>query len=234
VGVRAGPGRAGQARDQGLGDGDPDAPASKGARSGAEVSGPTWAEFLRDQAHGILAADFFTVESIWLRPLHVFFVIELRTRRVLVAGATRHPDSAWVTQQGTNLSWDVAANGSFRFLIRDRDSKYPPSFDAVCATDGIEVILTPVRAPRANALAERRIRTVRAECLDWVLVHGRRHLERVLRTYVAPYNAQRPHRGLNLRMPEPGSYPAAQPPGRLRVQRRNLLGGLIHEYELAA
>lgn len=145
-------------------------------------SGPTWAEFLRDQAHGILAADFFTVESIWLRTLYVFFVIELRTRRVHVAGATRHPDSAWVTQQGRNLSWDVAASGTFRFLIRDRDSKYASSFDAVFATDGIKVILTPVRAPRANAFAERWVRTVRAECLDWVLVHGRRHLERVLRT----------------------------------------------------
>ncbi len=119
-------------------------------------------------------------------------------------------------------------------MIRDRDSKYASGFDAVFAGDGIEVILTPFRAPRANAFAERWVRTVRAECLDWTLVLGRRHLERILRIYVAHYNAQRPHRGLRLRTPDERSYPADVPPDRLRVHRRDVLGGLIHEYELAA
>jgi transposase InsO family protein len=129
---------------------------------------------------------------------------------------------------------DLTHGGSFRFLIRDRDSKYAASFDAVLASEGIEVILTPVQAPRANAFAERWVRTVRAECLDWTLVLGRRHLERILRTYVAHYNTQRPHRGLDLQTPDPRSYPAGEPPDRLRVQGREVLGGLIHEYELAA
>jgi putative transposase len=196
-------------------------------------SGPTWREFLSAQAGGILAADFFTVESIWLRTLYVCFVIELQSRRVHLGGATRNPASAWVTQQARNLSFGLAGR-TFRFLIRDRDAKYASSFDTVFAGDGIEVILTPVQAPQANAFAERWVRTVRAECLDWTLVLGRRHLERILRIYVAHYNAQRPHRGLDLRTPDGRSYPAGEALDRLRVQGREVLGGLIHEYEHAA
>jgi hypothetical protein len=157
-------------------------------------AGPTWAEFLRNQARGILATDFFTVETIWLRTLYVCFFIELGTRRVHLGGVNAHPDSGWVTQTARNLSWDLPGRGRFRFLIRDRDSKYTRSFDAVFAADGIQSILTPVRAPRANAFAERWVRTVRRECLDWTLVLGRRHLDRALREYVAHYNAKRPHR----------------------------------------
>jgi len=196
--------------------------------------GPTWAEFLRSQARGILATDFFTVESIWLRTLYVSFVIELRTRRVHLAGVTAHPDSGWVTQTARNLSWDLPGRGRFRYLIRDRDSKYTRRFDAVFAADGIEAILTPVRAPRANAFAERWVRTVRRECLDWTLVLGRRHLERALREYVDHYNAKRPHRGIELRAPESLPNPPAPVPNIRRVRRRDVLDGLIHEYELVA
>ena len=196
--------------------------------------GPTWAEFLRNQARGILATDFFTVETIWLRTLYVSFFIELGTRRVHLAGVTGHPDSGWVTQTARNLSWDLPGRGRFRYLIRDRDSKYTRSFDAVFAADGIQAILTPVRAPRANAFAERWVRTVRRECLDWTLVLGRRHLERALREYVAHYNAKRPHRGIDLRAPDSLPDPPAPVPGMLRVRRRDVLGGLIHEYELVA
>ena len=105
-------------------------------------AGPTWSEFLRSQARGILAADFFTVETAWLRTLHVFFAIELQTRHVHLAAATRHPNAVWVTQQARNLSFHLAERGSFRFLIRDRDSKYTRSFDAVFTADGARVVLT--------------------------------------------------------------------------------------------
>jgi putative transposase len=197
-------------------------------------AGPTWAEFLRNQARGILATDFFTVETIWLRTLYVSFVIELGTRRVHLAGVTGHPDSGWVTQTARNLSWDLPGRGRFSYLIRDRDSKYTRSFDAVFAADGIQSILTPVRAPRANAFAERWVRTVRRECLDWTLVLGRRHLDRALREYVAHYNAKRPHRGIDLRTPDSLPNPPALVPSMLRVRRRDVLGGLIHQYELVA
>jgi putative transposase len=124
--------------------------------------------------------------------------------------------------------------GRFRYLIRDRDSKYTRSFDAVFAADGIEAILTPVRAPRANAFAERWVRTVRRECLDWTLVLGRRHLEGVLREYVAQYNAKRPHRGIDLPALDRLQNPTPPVPSMLRVRRSDVLGGAIHEYELAA
>jgi transposase InsO family protein len=147
---------------------------------------------------------------------------------------TAHPDSAWVTQTARNLSWDLPGRERFRYLIRDRDSKYTRSFDAVYAADGIEAILTPVRAPRANAFAERWVRTVRRECLDWTLVLGRRHLERALRGYVAHYNAKRPHRGIDLRTPESAPDPPAPVSSIWRVRRSDVLGGLIHECELVA
>lgn len=159
----------------------------------------------------------------------MFFAIELRTRHVHLAGATRHPNAAWVTQQARNLS----EHPPRRFLIRDRDSKFTESFDAVFAAEGITTILTPFQAPRANAFAERWVRTVRWECLDWTLVLGWRRLEQVLRVYVAHYNQRRPHRGLDLRSPDPP--PAAAPTSTHRAaRRRDLLGGLIHEYEPAA
>lgn len=197
-------------------------------------AGPTWSEFLRSQARGILATDFFTVETAWLRTLYVFFAIEVQTRHVHLAGATRHPNAAWVTQQVRNLSFHLAERGSFRFLIRDRDSKYTGSFDAVFAADGARVVLTPFRSPRANAFAERWVRTVRGECLDWTLVLGRRHLERVLREYVAHYNANRPHRGLDLRPPDAPLNLPSRPPDVSDVRKRDVLGGLVHEYEFAA
>jgi len=147
---------------------------------------------------------------------------------------TAHPDSGWVTLTARNLSWDLRGPGRFHYLIRDRDSKYTRSFDAVFAADGNEAILTPVRAPRANAFAERWVRTVRRECLDWTLVLGRRHLEGVLREYVAHYNAKRPHRGIDLRAPDSLQNPPAPVPSMLRVRRSDVLGGVIHEYELVA
>jgi len=198
-------------------------------------SGPTWSQFLRPQARGIFACDFFTVETVFLKTLYVLFFIELGTRRVHLAGVTAHPDSAWVTQQARNLSFDHPGDRvPFRFLIRDRDSKYVSSFDEVFRTDGAQVICTPIRAPRANAFAERWVRTVRTECLDWVLILGRRHLERVLGVYVEHYNRERHHRGLDLGTPIDSQSRAGGACRRGPVERRDLLGGLIHEYCRAA
>lgn len=198
--------------------------------------GPTWSEFLRSQAQGILAFDFFTVETLLLRTLYVLFAIEVASRRVHILGVTRNPrnpDSTWVTQQARNLAVRERLQG-VRFLIRDRDSKFSGPFDEVFRTEGVNIIKTPIRAPRANAFAERWVRTARTECVDWMLVLGRRHLERVLRTYAAHYNEARPHRGLDLKTPEPQVDSRPRPVFGGRVRRHDRLGGLIHEYELAA
>ncbi len=195
--------------------------------------GPTWSEFLRSQAQGILALDFFTVETAWLRTMYVLFAIEVGSRHVHVLGVTSNPDSAWVTQQARNLAVGERLSG-IRFLIRDRDAKFTRSFDEVIHSEGVKVIETPIRAPRANAFAERWVRTIRTECLDWILVIGRRHLERVLRVFASHYNAGRPHRGLGLKPPDPRPDPASWPAVGALVRRRDMLGGLIHEYEPAA
>jgi putative transposase len=196
----------------------------------------TWRSFLRDQAAGIVACDFFTVESIWLRRLYVLFFIELDTRRVHVAGVTANPDGAWVTQQARNLLLVLGERGRrVRFLLRDRDTKFCCSFDDVFRSEGAEVLLTPVQAPNANAYAERWVRTVRAECLDWLLIVGRGHLDRVLRVYVEHYNQHRPHRALALEPPDPAAgLRILAEDRRERVHRRDLLGGLLHEYQRAA
>jgi putative transposase len=162
--------------------------------------------------------------------------IELASRRVYLAGCTANPTGAWVTQQARQFSWTLQERASrFRFLVRDRDSKYTRDFDAVFASEGIAVVKTPVRAPKANAIAERLVRTIRADCLDWLLIVNRRHLERVLHIYVDHYNSHRPHRSLDLAPPAPTApRPRLLDDGRARIQRRDRLGGLIHEYSLAA
>jgi putative transposase len=204
--------------------------------SPAPRRGPTWGQFHRSQASGILACDFLTVETLMLKTYYVLFFIELKTRRVHVAGATTNPDSAWVTQQARNLSGDLREFGVVpRFLIHDRDTKFTASFDVVFEAEGTQIISTPIRAPNANAHAERWVGTVRAECLDWILVRGRGHLERVLRDYVTHYNDHRPHRAMGLHSPADwggGSYLDARHQNAIR--RRPILGGLINEYGAAA
>jgi putative transposase len=152
---------------------------------------------------------------------------------VHILGVTRNPDSAWVTQQARNLAVGERLQ-AVRFVIRDRDAKFSGPFDEVFRSEGVNIVKSPIRAPRANAFAERWVRTVRTECLDWILVFGRRHLERVLRTYTSHYNARRPHRGLGLKTPERLPDRALRSDGNARVRRRDLLGGLLHEYERAA
>jgi putative transposase len=165
----------------------------------------------------------------------VLFFIELDTRRVHLAGVTAHPNGAWVTQQARNLLLALGDRGRrLRFVLRDHDAKFSRSFDDVFRAEGAEVLLTPVQAPNANAYAERWIQTVRAECLDWLLIVGRGHLEQGLEVYVQHHNAHRPHRALRLQPPDPAVGPTLtgndQP---ARVHRRDLLGGLVHEYRQA-
>jgi putative transposase len=191
-------------------------------------SGPTWRQFLSAQAHGILAVDFAHVDTVFLRRLYILLVIEHDRRRVHLAGITAHPTGDWVTQQARNLLMDLGDRADqLRFLIRDRDSKFTTAFDAVFAGADIRIIRTPARAPRANAIAERFIGTLRRECLDHLLITGPRHLDVVLREYVQHFNTHRPHRSLDQRPPAGG------PPGpgtAIRVLRRDRLGGLVHEY----
>ena len=196
----------------------------------------TWRSFLRRQAAGILACDFFTVDTVLLRRLYVLFVIELGSRRVHLAGVTAHPTGPWVAQQARNLLLDLGDRGAvFRFLIRDRDTKFTRAFDDVWRSTGGQIICTPIRAPNANAVAERWVGTVRQECLDHLLIVGRPHLVHILRSYVEHYNQHRPHRGLGLGTPipsVPGDPRSATALPQLR--RRDVLGGLIHEYRWAA
>jgi transposase InsO family protein len=198
--------------------------------------GPTWAQFLRTQAKGVLACDFLTVETIGLTRLYVLFVIELDRRRVHLVGITAHPSGEWVTQAARNLLMDLDEHGRrFRFLIRDRDTKFTAAFDTAFAATGIETLKIPPRAPKANAYAERWVRTVRSECLDWTLILGRRHLEQVLTEYLKHYNTARPHGGIRLEVPLPPTPPPSARITQLRhVQRTDVLAGLIHEYHHAA
>jgi transposase InsO family protein len=195
----------------------------------------TWREFVRIHRQHMLAVDFFTVETIWLRRLYVLIFIELGSRRVHLAGCT--PTAAWVTQQARQLTWTLADRPeSFRFLIRDRDQKFTESFDDAFRTEGTEVVRTPFRAPEAHGVAERFVRTVRTECLDWLLILNQRRLEGAVAAFMNHYNTHRPQRGLALRPPEPALSAPTAPAAPLdgRVQRRDRLGGLVHEYVLAA
>jgi putative transposase len=206
-----------------------------GLRPAPRRASVTWRAFLRAQAAGIIATDFFTVETVRLKTLYVLFFIELHTRQVRVAGVTDHPNGAWVVQRARELSIEMErpeGTTAPRFLLRDRDAKFTRAFDDVFAADGVQIIKTPIQAPNANAFAERWVRTVRQECLDWVLIWGRRHLERVLDEYVRHYNDERPHRGLALRPPR-GIEVRAGPDAvtvAAGVRRRDRLGGLVHEY----
>jgi putative transposase len=169
-----------------------------------------------------------------LRRLYVLFVIELATRRVHVLGVTASPTGTWVAQQARNLLMDLEDRiGQFKFLVRDRDAKFTDSFDGIFASEGIQTLRTPVRAPRANAVAERWVGTVRRELLDRMLILGRRHLETVLADYVVHYNEHRPHRSLG-QAPPLGAVPEPVPAASVRVVRLDRLGGLVHEYARVA
>ena len=197
----------------------------------------SWRDFLRQQAATTLACDFFTVETAWLKPIYVLFFISLESRRIEFVASTPNPTGAWVAQQARNLLMALDGRGQpLRFLIHDRDAKFSGGCDHVFRSEGIAVIRTPVRAPNANAHAERWVGSVRRECLDRLLIFSRRQLEHVLRVYTRHYNQHRPHRALALCPPEQADRNPSplRAPAYAQLNRRDLLGGLIHEYERAA
>jgi putative transposase len=197
-------------------------------------SGQSWRAFLDAQAKMILAADFFHVDTVLLRRLYVLFFIEHGTRRVHLGGITAHPTGEWVTQQARNMLMNLGDHADgLKFLIRDRDTKFTAAFDAVLTAAGVRIIKTPVRAPRANAIAERWISSARRECLDRMLITGERHLRLVLSEYVEHYNVHRPHRTLCQSPPAGRERPPIMDPD-VRVLRRDRLGGLIREYAQVA
>jgi transposase InsO family protein len=191
----------------------------------------SWRGFLRAQAASVLACDFLTVETAFLQRIYVLFFISLATRRIEYVACTSNPDGRWVAQQARNLAMQFGDEQPYRFLIHDRDAKFGHPFNEVFRSEDITVIRTPIQAPNANAHAERWIRTLRTDCLDRILILGRRHLEHVLRVHRQHYNEHRPHRALRL-LPPNGRDPTPLNPAS-RLHRRDLLGGLIHEYEAA-
>jgi transposase InsO family protein len=196
-------------------------------------SGPTWKQFLTAQAETMLACDFFTVDTVLFKRIYVLFFLQIATREVHVVGVTAHPTGAWVAQQARNLLMDLDRRAAgLRFLLRDRDSKFPAAFDAVFTAKGIHVLKSPPQAPRANSFAERWVGTVRRECTDRILIVGERHLATVLAQYTRHYNEHRPHRSLGQRPPRPPTEVVDLTTARVR--RRPILGGLINEYSQAA
>jgi hypothetical protein len=182
----------------------------------------------------MLACDFFTVDTVLLRRIYVFFVLEVGTRRVHILGVTRHPTGEWVTQQARNYMIGMGERADvFRFLVRDRDAKFIASFDTVFADSGVAVLPSPPRAPKANAYAERWVSTIRRECLDRMLIFHERQLVRVLAEFETHYNIHRPHRA---RDQQPPIATITRCPARADgvVRRSGVLGGLINEYRHAA
>ena len=192
-------------------------------------SGLTWKTFLKAQASAIVVTDFFSVDTVFLRRLYVLLYMELATRRIVWFAGTTNPDAAWVTQQSRNLVWKL--DGSpIRFVIHDHDAKFAGPADAVLQAEGMRVIKTPIAAPKANAHMERQIGSGRRECLDWMLIVGRRHLERVMGEWIEHYNLARPHRSLDLKTPIARSDPV---PRTTVVRCHARLGGLLREYSCA-
>ena len=207
--------------------------AAAGLTPAPRRASPTWRQFLASQAAGILACDFLHVDTVFLRRLYVLFVMEIRTRRVHVLGVTAHPTGSWTAQQARNLLMDLGERaGHFKFLVRDRDSKFTAAFDEVLAGNGTRIIKTPVRSPRANSFAERYVGTLRRECLDHLLIYGEHHLRQVLSAYARHYNEHRPHQSREQRPPlhEPGEAVDVT----AQIKRTHVVQGLISEYRRAA
>lgn len=185
-----------------------------------------WRQLMAHYKDQILACDFFTVETAFLKTFYVFFFIELGSRQVHLAGITTNPNQLWVTQQARQLVWELSDREKpLRFLIHDNDSSFCQAFDAVFESEGLQVIHTPFQAPNANSIAERWIRSAREECLDLILIINAQHLQRVLREYIEFYNTARPHQGIGQQTPIPYKLSATG-----TIRRRYILGGIIRDY----
>ncbi len=207
--------------------------AAAGLAPAPRRASPTWRQFLASQASGILSCDFVHADTVFLKRMYVFFVMEIEIRRVHILGVTEHPTGAWTAQQARNLLMDLGERAArFEFLIRDRDSKFTAAFDKVFGGNGVRIIKTPVRSTRANSFAERYVGTLRRECLDHLLIDSERHLRRTLTEYAQHYNEHRPHQSREQRPPlhEPGQAVDVT----ARIKRRNVVDGLINEYRRAA
>ena len=197
--------------------------------------GPGWAEFLRSQAQGILALDFFTADLLNGTKVYVLAVIEHDTRRIRVLGATENPVQSWVVQQARNLLMDLDAAGtSVKFVLHDRDASLTAAFDAVFQAARARVVRSAIQAPRMNSIMERWIGSCRRELLDRTLIWNQRHLMTVLREYEDFYNTHRPHRTLNQAAPLRPLPDGVTDLDHFRVRRRDRAGGVIHEYRLVA
>jgi putative transposase len=198
-------------------------------------AGPTWAQFLRGQAQAILATDFFTVDLLNGTSAYVLAVIEHATRRIRILGVTAHPNDAWVTQMARNLTMDLDEQfASIKFLLRDRDTKFSAAFDTVFTAAGVQILRSPIRAPRANAIMERWIGSCRRELLDQTLIWNQRHLLRVLRDYEAHHNEHRPHRSLGQAAPLKLLPAPVTDLDSFQLRRCSRVSDVINEYTLAA
>ncbi len=198
----------------------------------------TWTQFLRSQAEALLAVDFIETVTLAGTRMYVLAVIEHASRRIRILGATAHPTAAWVTQVARNLVMDLDDERCrIKYLIRDRDGKYPAMFDAILSDAGIQVVRSGIEMPRMNSIMERWVRTCRRELLDRTLIWDQAHLLHALREFEIFYNAHRPHQGIaNARPLVPLPEPITDPDriARLTIHRRDRLGGVLHEYEHAA
>ncbi|MET8808832.1 integrase core domain-containing protein [Streptomyces sp. NPDC004546] len=198
-------------------------------------SGPTWREFLTAQAEGIIAADFFHIDTALGRRLYALAFLEHDTRRLRITGVTAHPTREWTVQQARNLAADLGIRmESLRFLLRDRDGKYGEAFDAVFEAEELDVIKSAPRAPRMNAYCERVIGSLRREVLDHILVMGEAHARQVLAAYQRHHNEHRPHQARNQLPPDAQKQPTAIDSGAHKLLHTRILGGLINEYRYAA
>jgi putative transposase len=200
-------------------------------------SGPTWTQFLTVQAKAVLAVDFLHVDTVFLRRIYALIAVEHGCRRAHLIGVTAQPAGAWTTQAARNLLMDLADRATtITFLLRDRDSRFTAAFDAVFAAEGIRILPSPPRAPRANAIRERMIGTLRRELLDRILIVNERHLRRILAVYLQHFNTARPHRTLGQlasAQAETQSSPVINFADH-QIRRRPILGGLTSEYQICS